>query len=353
MGYGGQNDFSVAQGLDSMMAKTRRNPPVMPDTSVERRLEMFHDDVESDRRGYDLDQDERKALDLREKIRRRELYLAKQDEEKEQEQLPKRLRDGSSPDMHRTYEESLESRHENQNKTYSDRDMPQIKPSRIHSVAETRYQQMLRLAQVSMFNMNDDAPEFKRTHTSTEATPEIRQEPMGRFDAQRVQKKIPATGLMSTTFDPVGDYFPQGEFERALNTWKTDDAGGQPSWGERTLAFGDGDDQFGYEDEIGTNAVGTQPLVGDSDLDQFMESPIGEGTEQALDEQREQEEGHVKNLKMRRKQRPGQMNPNKGSSETDKKMGPDGTVSWYGMGDDPRYQGGNFSGADIPWRYLT
>ncbi|MBS1722387.1 MAG: hypothetical protein JSS66_05210 [Armatimonadetes bacterium] len=337
MGKGGQNDFSASMGLDQIMGATRRNTPEqdVPDINLERWLESFHDDIEQDRKGYDLNPEQRKSLTLREKIRRREKFLADQAAASSSTQKPK-YKDGTSLEQNKTMESSLEDRHENDGKIYSDRDIPQIPPSRVMA---NNYARMLRLAQESIFDQNADGAEYKRTHTSTEATPVIpANEPKDPMGEEENQKKLPATGKMTKTVNPVGPT-GQNDFEQAVGEMYTDDAG-KPSWGERTLAF-----DYPAEDEIGDHSGGTQPLAADpvfnNELDKFLnnepdDAPVGNMEQQ------------LTGTRPRKRFRPQDLRQNPGFSETDAKHLTNPKFPNTPWGNADFYNGGAFADHGLP-----
>jgi hypothetical protein len=346
-GPGGQNNFAPNMSLDAMMGRTRRNPDEVdvPDINIERWLEGSHADVESDRRGYDLSPEERELQNLREKIRRRELFLDSSINPAVEKEVPKKFKDGSIQEQHQTLESTLEHRHENGDKVYSDEAAEQIKPTRTFGYA-SNYQKMLRLATKSIFDQNTDSQELKRTHTSTEATPVITaNEPGDPLSAEEVSKKMPALGRMTTTMNPGGIPTSQSDFEKSIGERAYDDAGksnlGMHSedniWGERTLTF-----DWPAADEIGDSSEG-QVLHKDmfaDDLDEFLNKEPDKSIT-TLEDQLEE-------TRPKRKFRIQDMDQIDGHSETDSKHLTDPNfpnVPW-GLAD--YYNGGAFADHGVP-----
>lgn len=348
-GPGGQNNFAPNMSLDSIMGRTRRNPEDadVPDINMERWLEGAHTDVEQDRRGYDLTPEERNLQNLREKIRRRELFLAAEEMQKNyKDETPKKFKDGSNQEQHQTIESTLEHRHENDEKVYSNEAAEQIPPSRTFGYAST-YQRMLRLATKSIFDQNTDSQELKRTHTSTEATPVITSneevDPMG---AEAIGKKMPALGPMSTTVNPAGIPTAESDFEHSLDTRHLDDAGksdlGMSSpdniWGERTLTY-----DLPAADEIGDHS-GSKILTKDmliENLDAFLNKEPDESFTTL--------ETQLSKNRPKKKFRPQDIDQIDGHSDTDAKHLTDPNfpnVPW-GLAD--YYNGGSFADHGLPF----
>ena len=348
-GPGGQNNFAPNMGLDSIMGRTRRNTDDadLPDINMERWLEGSHSDVENDRRGYDLTPEERELQNLREKIRRRELFLQSENAPKNPDTTPKKFKDGSNQEQHQTIESTLEHRHENDGKEYSDQAAPQIKPTRTFGYAST-YQRMLRLATKSIFDQNNNSREVKRTHTSTEATPVITSnEESDSMSPEEVSKKMPALGRMTTTMNPGGIPTSKSDFERALDEMAFDDAGKSDAgdmhnpdniWGERTLTF-----DLPAADEIGDysgSKITHEEMLSDDELDAFLDKTpdeIGTTLEEQLEETRP-----------KRKLRQQDMDQVKGFSETEAKhlTNPDFPNVPWGLSD--YYNGGAFADHGVP-----
>lgn len=358
-GPGGQNNFAPNMSLDSIMGRTRRNTEdsELPDINMERWLEGSHTDVEGDRRGYDLSPEERQLQNLREKIRRRELFLQAEQNQEAPADVPKKFKDGSNQEQHQTLESTLEHRHENDGKEYSDQASPQIQPTRTFGYANT-YQRMLRLATKSIFDQNNNTREVKRTHTSTEATPTITSNEEGDpMSAEEVSKKMPALGKMTTTVNPGGIPTSKSDFERALDELAFDDAGKADlsmhnkdnTWGERTLTF-----DLPAADEVGDHA-GSKILNKDmfesengafdddgfdGDLDAFLDKEPDEAVT-TLEEQLEK-------TRPKRKFRPQDSDQVDGFSETESKhlTNPNFPNVPWGLSD--YYNGGSFADHGVP-----
>jgi len=358
-GPGGQNNFAPNMSLDSIMGRTRRNTEDadLPDINMERWLEGSHTDVEGDRRGYDLSPEERQLQSLREKIRRRELFLQSERNPEAKLDVPKKFKDGSNQEQHQTIESTLEHRHENDGKEYSDQAAPQIQPTRTFGYANT-YQRMLRLATKSIFDQNNNTREVKRTHTSTEATPVITSNEEGDpMSAEEVSKKMPALGKMTTTVNPGGIPTSKSDFERALDELALDDAGKADlgmqnkdnTWGERTLTF-----DLPAADEVGDHS-GSKLLNKDmfkddngafdedgfdGDLDAFLDKEPDEAVT-TLEEQLEK-------TRPKRKFRPQDSDQVDGFSETEAKhlTNPNFPNVPWGLSD--YYNGGAFADHGVP-----
>lgn len=359
-GPGGQNNFAPNMSLDSIMGRTRRNidDADIPDINMERWLEGSHADVEIDRRGYDLTPEERQMQNLREKIRRRELFLESEKREEPSIDIPKKFKDGSNQEQHQTLESTLEHRHENDGKEYSDQASEQIQPTRTFGYAST-YQRMLRLATKSIFDQNTNSQEVKRTHTSTEATPVITSNEEGDpMSAEEVSKKMPALGRMTTTVNPGGIPTSKSDFERSLDELAFDNSGKSgmgmhnedSTWGERTLTF-----DLPAADEVGDYAGSEilnkdmfnddkddkgQALSLDSELDAFLDKEPDE-VATTLEEQLEK-------TRPKRKFRPQDANQVGGFSDTEAKhlTNPNFPNVPWGLSD--YYNGGAFADHGVP-----
>lgn len=346
-GPGGQNNFSPNMSLDSIMGRTRRNidDADVPDINMERWLEGSHSDVEGDRRGYDLTPEERQIQNTREKIRRREMFLESEQNPKTQPDVPKKFKDGSNQEQHQTLESTLEHRHENDGKEYSDQASPQIPPTRTFGYAHT-YQRMLRIATKSIFDQNSNTREVKRTNTSTEATPLITSnEELDPMSAEAVSKKMPAMGNMTTTLNPGGIPTSKSDFERALDSMSLDDAGKADldmrnkdnMWGEKTLAF-----DLPAADEIGDHSGSKIPYEDllDDGLDAFLSKEPDESVT-TLEEQLEK-------TRPKRKFRPQDTDQIDGFSETESKHLTDPNFPHVPWGLSDYYNGGSFADHGLP-----
>jgi hypothetical protein len=349
-GPGGQNNFAPNMSLDSIMGRTRRNldDADIPDINMERWLEGSHSDVESDRRGYDLSPEERQMQNTREKMRRREMFLDSERNPEKPVDVPKKFKDGSNKEQHQTLESTLEHRHENDGKEYSDQASPQIQPTRTFGYAST-YQRMLRLATKSIFDQNKNSREVKRTHTSTEATPVITSnEEADPMSAEEVSKKMPALGKMTTTLNPGGIPTSRSDFERAIDELALDDAGKSDlgmhnegnTWGERTLTFDlPAADEVG--DHSGSKILHKDMLVDmDSDLDAFLSKEPDESAT-TLEEQLEK-------TRPKRKFRLQDTDQVDGFSETEAKHLTDPNFPHVPWGLSDYYNGGAFADHGVP-----
>jgi hypothetical protein len=136
----GINSHYVDEGLDAIMSRTHKNPPIDENRNIEKRLEPSHVFYEEDEIPYHLSPVERKKLKIKKNIWRRE-HLLQETKRSIDENTPAFIRDNfhPSPQQLRTLEQSLSPLHlEPRNLAPHPRENEspaQDRPTRYHTVA--------------------------------------------------------------------------------------------------------------------------------------------------------------------------------------------------------------------------